>query len=196
MTAPRDPARPFLTCFSTMGCTELTLPQVLDLADRFSIDCLELRSLENRIDLPAYLSEQPGGLSAVRASLSRHPARVLGTSFKLVGDAEAGRTALLSFARLTEEGTYVRFGGLWCRMIADPRLEEPLVGYAIGRNFGGAVQRNRMRRRLRALLQTRGEQFRPGLYLIGANEASGSLTPVELTRSVEGLLEGVKKHYE
>lgn len=100
------------------------------------------------------------------------------------------------FARLTEEGTYVRFGGLWCRMIADPRLEEPLVGYAIGRNFGGAVQRNRMRRRLRALLQTRGEQFRPGLYLIGANEASGSLTPAELTRSVEGLLEGVKKHYE
>ena len=53
-----------------------------------------------------------------------------------------------------------------------------------------------MRRRLWALLQTRGEQFRPGLYLIGANEASGSLTPAELTRSVEGLLEGVKKHYE
>ena len=94
MTAPRDPARPFLTCFSTMGCTELTLPQVLALADRFSIDCLELRS-----------------------SLSHHPARVLGTSFKLVGDNEAGRTALLAFAQLAEEiGTpYLRIfgGGTW-----------------------------------------------------------------------------------
>ena len=52
-----------------MGCTELTLSQVLDLAEQFSIDCLELRSLENRIDLPAYLAEQPGGLPAVRQSL-------------------------------------------------------------------------------------------------------------------------------
>ena len=117
MTAPRDPARPFLTCFSTMGCTELTLPQVLTLADRFSIDCLELRSLENRTDLPAYLAGQPGGLAGVRSSLSRRPARVLGTSFKLVGDNEAGRTALLAFAQLAEEiGTpYLRIfgGGTW-----------------------------------------------------------------------------------
>ena len=117
MIAPRNPSRSFLTCFSTMGCTELTLPQVLDLADQFSIDCIELRSLENRIDLPTYLAEQPGGLPAARQSLTRHPARVLGTSFKLVGDTEAGRTTLLSFAQLAEQiGTpYLRIfgGGTW-----------------------------------------------------------------------------------
>ena len=128
MTAPRDANRPFLTCFSTMGCTELTLPQVLVLADQFSIDCLELRSLENRIDLPAYLAEQPGGLPAVRPSLAHHPARVLGTSFKLVGDNEAGRAALLSFAQLAEEiGTpYLRIfgGGTWGTALTDENYRQ------------------------------------------------------------------------
>lgn len=128
MTAPRDPRRPFLTCFSTMGCTELTLPQVLTLADLFSIDCLELRSLENRTDLPAYLAEQPGGLPAVRSSLSPHPVRVLGTSFKLVGDNEAGRAALLSFGRLAEEiGTpYLRIfgGGTWGTTLTDKNYRQ------------------------------------------------------------------------
>ena len=128
MTAPHNPARSFLTCFSTMGCTELTLPQVLSLADQFSIDCLELRSLENRIDLPTYLAEQPGGLPTVRQSLARHPARVLGTSFKLVGDTEAGRTTLLSFAQLAEQiGTpYLRIfgGGTWGTTLTDENYRQ------------------------------------------------------------------------
>jgi sugar phosphate isomerase/epimerase len=128
MTALHNPSRTFLTCFSTMGCTELTLPQVLTLADQFSIDCLELRSLENRIDLPAYLAEQPGGLPAIRSSLSRHPARVLGTSFKLVGDTEAGRTTLLSFAQLAEQiGTpYLRIfgGGTWGTPLMDENYRQ------------------------------------------------------------------------
>ena len=111
-----------------MGCTELTLPQVLSLANQFSIDCLELRSLENRIDLPAYLAEQPGGLSAIRTSLDRHPARVLGTSFKLVGDTEAGRTTLLAFAQLAEQiGTpYLRIfgGGTWGTALTDENYRQ------------------------------------------------------------------------
>jgi sugar phosphate isomerase/epimerase len=128
MTAPHNPARTFLTCFSTMGCTELNLPQVLSLADQFSIDCLELRSLENRIDLPTYLAEKPGGLAAVRQSLARHPARVLGTSFKLVGDTEAGRTTLISFAQLAEQiGTpYLRIfgGGTWGTPLTDENYRQ------------------------------------------------------------------------
>jgi sugar phosphate isomerase/epimerase len=111
-----------------MGCTELTLPQVLSLADQFSIDCLELRSLENRIDLPTYLAEKPGGLAAVRQSLARHPARVLGTSFKLVGDTEAGRTTLISFAQLAEQiGTpYLRIfgGGTWGTTLTDENYRQ------------------------------------------------------------------------
>jgi len=100
------------------------------------------------------------------------------------------------FTRLTEEGTYVRFGGLWCRMIADSHLEQPQVGYAIGRSFGGAVQRNRMRRRLRVLLHARANQLRPGLYLVGAQSSLLTAAPADLGRAVDGLLHGITKHYE
>lgn len=100
------------------------------------------------------------------------------------------------FTRLTEEGTYVRFGGLWCRMIADSRLAQAQVGYAIGRSFGGAVQRNRMRRRLRVLLASQADELRPGLYLVGAQASLGSASAAELSFAVDGLLRGVNKHYE
>ena len=100
------------------------------------------------------------------------------------------------FTRLTEEGTYVRFGGLWCRMIADSHLEHPQVGYAIGRSFGGAVQRNRMRRRLRVLLHAHANQLRPGLYLVGAQSSLLTASPTDLGRAVDGLLHGIIKHYE
>ena len=100
------------------------------------------------------------------------------------------------FARLTEEGTYVRFGGLWCRMIADSHLEQPQVGYAIGRSFGSAVQRNRMRRRLRVLLQAQADDLRPGLYLLGAQSSLLTASPSDLGRAVAGLLDRIANHYE
>ena len=122
--------REFLTCFSTMGCPALDFPGVISLADRHGIDCLELRSLENTTDLPAYFAAYPGGSAAaadlfVAASL---PARVLGTSFKLVGDNEAGRDALLAFARLAEDlGTpYLRIfgGGTWGKPLTNEDFHE------------------------------------------------------------------------
>jgi ribonuclease P protein component len=99
------------------------------------------------------------------------------------------------FARLTEEGTYVRFGGLWCRMVTDSRLDAARVGYAIGRSFGGAVQRNRMRRRLRVLIAARSLQFRPGLYLVGAQPALLTASSDDLGVAVTGLLHQIEKHY-
>ena len=98
------------------------------------------------------------------------------------------------FTRLTEEGTYVRFGGLWCRMITDSRLDAAHVGYAIGRSFGGAVQRNRMKRRLRVLLQARSSRLRPGLYLVGAQPATSTAPTNELAHAVDGLLAQVENH--
>lgn len=43
------------------------------------------------------------------------------------------------------------------------------MAYAVGRRTGGAVQRNRIRRRLRAAIRRTGDQLRPGTaYLVGA----------------------------
>ena len=79
------------------------------------------------------------------------------------------------FSRLSKEGTYVRSHGLWCSLLLDNSLENAHIGYAIGRQVGGAVERNRMKRQLRALFGTRSGQLRPGWYLIGVTpKASGS----------------------
>ena len=42
------------------------------------------------------------------------------------------------------------------------------VAYTVGRKVGGAVVRNRVRRRLRAVVREARELLRPGAYLIGA----------------------------
>ena len=79
------------------------------------------------------------------------------------------------FSRLSKEGTYVRAHGLWCSLLLDSSLENAHIGYAIGRQVGGAVERNRIKRQLRALFSSRSGQLQPGWYLIGVTpNASGS----------------------
>jgi RNase P protein component len=41
------------------------------------------------------------------------------------------------------------------------------VAYAIGRKVGNAVERNRIRRQLRAIVRELAPHLRPGMYLIG-----------------------------
>lgn len=81
-------------------------------------------------------------------------------------------------------------------MIVDPSLDQSLVGYAIGRSFGGAVQRNRMRRRLRVLFAGRADRLRPGLYLFGAQPSLTTSSPEHLSSAVDGLVTAIEKRYE
>jgi ribonuclease P protein component len=62
------------------------------------------------------------------------------------------------------------------------------VAYAIGRAVGPAVTRNRIRRRLRALLRARSTQLEPGLYLIGVRSAAAPPSFDELTFDLDRLL--------
>ncbi|HAV14300.1 MAG TPA: sugar phosphate isomerase/epimerase [Opitutae bacterium] len=126
------PTRPFKTCVSTLGCPDLSLSAVLDLAERFNIDCLELRSLDNRIDLPAYLSEQPGGVEAARKALNTLDcgAVALGTSHKLVDPKDGSLEELLAFAQLAEEldTPYLRVfgGGKWGTPLTEENFKEAI----------------------------------------------------------------------
>lgn len=69
----------------------------------------------------------------------------------------------------------MRSGRLSCTMIVDASLAGPHVGYAIGRSFGSAVSRNRMKRRLRALVNAQHHGFPPGYFVIGASPKAAGL---------------------
>ena len=77
-------------------------------------------------------------------------------------------------------------------MLFDPSLPGPFVAFAIGRPFGSAVRRNRLRRQLRAVLTARESELGGGMFLVGVNSPSRHMplpTFAQLTRDVDGLLE-------
>ena len=91
-----------------------------------------------------------------------------------------------AFVRLRREGSRYRIEPLWCSFVPDPSLMPPQVAFAIGRPIGSAVRRNRVRRRLRAIL---AESTVPaGLLLVGASPPIVELTFDELTTTVHRLL--------
>lgn len=67
---------------------------------------------------------------------------------------------------------------------------ETRIGLSTPRSLGGAVQRNRVRRRLRALLRERLEAIGAGWdLLVIARPAASSATYAELREAVRSLLE-------
>lgn len=66
--------------------------------------------------------------------------------------------------RATRDGVTVAY----CRPEAGQDVPHPLVAYAIGRRHGGAVVRNRLRRRLRAAVYGTGPRLAAGSYLVRA----------------------------
>lgn len=97
-----------------------------------------------------------------------------------------------AFGRLQSARHRARSGPLWVAWSAplDPSTP-PRVAYAIGRRVGGAVVRNRLRRRLRALVAAAA--LAPGDYLIGVGPAGADLTSSQLSShlsSAVGALRG------
>jgi ribonuclease P protein component len=79
-----------------------------------------------------------------------------------------------AFVRLQREGTRIRRSALWCTWCPDPTATTTSVAFALSRALGSAVTRNRLRRRLRAILST--IELPPGMMLIGATPAATGLT--------------------
>jgi ribonuclease P protein component len=68
--------------------------------------------------------------------------------------------------------------------VAGDPVAAPQVAYAVGRWAGGAVVRNRIRRRLRAILRELGPELPSGCYLIGAGPEAATLPYGELRTTV------------
>jgi len=73
-------------------------------------------------------------------------------------------------------------------MLTDSSLPGAHVGYAIGRNVGGAVLRNRIRRQLRSLLEAKSSQMPAGWYLVGVQPRVAAMTWTDLGVTVDQLL--------
>lgn len=69
------------------------------------------------------------------------------------------------------------------------------VGYAIGRRVGGAVERNRLRRRVRAVLSEfeRDGQIPPGVYLVGGTSEATQMTYPELQASMQRAIDQLRE---
>ena len=63
------------------------------------------------------------------------------------------------------------------------------VAFAVGRPVGTAVRRNRLRRRLRAILA--GQELAPGSYLVAAGPEATALSDEELRKVVAAALDEV-----
>ena len=80
-------------------------------------------------------------------------------------------------------------GALSARFLAGEPDEPSRVAYAIPRAVGGAVERNRLRRRLRATVRELEPELRPGAYLVGAGPAVMRSTAAELRESLAAVLQ-------
>jgi len=78
----------------------------------------------------------------------------------------------------------VRRGPITITWLTGDPSEPPRVAYAVGRRAGGAVVRNRVRRRLRAVIREVRPLLRPGAYLVGATGAAASVPYGDLRASV------------
>lgn len=79
-------------------------------------------------------------------------------------------------------------------MLVDLDLSFPHVGYAVGHSVGGAVVRNQLRRRLRALMSIHGADLTPGWYLLGVSAEARTYDFAQLGRNVDRLVSAIQAH--
>jgi ribonuclease P protein component len=96
-----------------------------------------------------------------------------------------------TFADLSQRGRTVRSGPLRVRFLAAPEPGPALVGFAIGKKTGGAVDRNRIRRRLRAAVAAATTPLTSGFYLVSTDPSVLRLPFGDLVQAVEGVAEKV-----
>jgi ribonuclease P protein component len=97
-----------------------------------------------------------------------------------------------TFQALRERGRRARRGPLVVTWLAPAPGEDtpPRAAFALGRNLGGAVLRNRIRRRLRAALRELQSEGRlpAGTYLVGGRAELADLPWADLVELLEATI--------
>jgi ribonuclease P protein component len=97
------------------------------------------------------------------------------------------------FARFRTDALRCRAGLLWCSFRPDDEAVPPRVAYAIGRAVGPAVVRNRVRRRLRALVAQEARRgLPPGWYLFGARTDAATAPAAEIAAYARTLADEIR----
>src|SRR5205823_11445401 len=91
-----------------------------------------------------------------------------------------------TFAALGRSKRRVRHGPITVTWAPGDPAEPPRVAYAIGKHVGGATVRNRIRRRLRAIVRDLQPALGSGAWLIGAAPEVANLSYGELKAAVAG----------
>jgi ribonuclease P protein component len=89
-----------------------------------------------------------------------------------------------SFEALRRSARRARRGAVTVSFAEVGAEGRPRVAFAIGKRAGGAVERNRLRRRLRAVAAGLGNDLEPGVYLLSAGRTATGLTYPELKSQV------------
>lgn len=93
------------------------------------------------------------------------------------------------FQVLARSGARARQGPVAVRFLRVAPASPPRVAYAVSRRVGGAVVRNRVRRRLRAGVQLNGAMLVDGAaYLVSADPEAARTESAALHRAVRDVL--------
>lgn len=117
-----------LRTFSTLGCPELNLEEVITLAAKHDVGAVELRCLAGSTDVPGQLAAAYGTPAALAARLATAPVRIvaLDTSLKLAGGAEADWTAMQHFIPWAEA-----LGGVRLRVFDGGTAGDPAAPFQV-----------------------------------------------------------------
>ena len=89
-----------------------------------------------------------------------------------------------TFEALRRHGQRGRRGHVTVTFVATGDDRVPRVAYAVGKRVGGAVVRNQLRRRLRAVVAEASASLEPGAYLVAAGPEAAGLPYEDLKAQV------------
>lgn len=100
-----------------------------------------------------------------------------------------------TFDELRRSRLRVRHGPISVTFVPDAGTDPPRVAYAVGRRVGTAVVRNRLRRRLRAIVaeQEQAGVLAAGAYLVAVRPEAAVLSFEELKTTVTSAMTRVQQ---